>query len=84
MLTSESYRPLMKVSEGLRAHDEEAIELLAIPPEQRKDVAQPSEYIGPPPEEGEEESSLWLRFAAPRGPVIVADWVSFNMIDTEK
>ncbi|QIT48642.1 hypothetical protein HCX60_38355 [Streptomyces antibioticus] len=32
MFTSGSYRPLVKVLEGLRAHDEEAVELLAIPP----------------------------------------------------
>ncbi|MFF2964595.1 Helicase associated domain protein [Streptomyces sp. NPDC057963] len=84
MFTSGSYRPLVKVLEGLRAHDEEAIELLAIPQEPQKDVAQPSEYIGPPPEEGEDESRLLLRFAAPRDPVMVADWVSFNVIDTER
>ncbi|MFB6717942.1 Helicase associated domain protein [Streptomyces sp. NPDC056237] len=84
MFTSGSYRPLVKVLEGLRAHDEEAVELLAIPQEPQKDVAQPSEYIGPPPEEGEEESRLLLRFAAPRDPVMVAEWVSFNVIDTEK
>ncbi|MCT2588345.1 Helicase associated domain protein [Streptomyces sp. N2-109] len=84
MFTSGSYRPLVKVLEGLRAHDEEAIELLAIPQEPQKDVAQPSEYIGPPPKEGEAESRLLLRFAAPRDPVMVADWVGFNVIDTEK
>ncbi|MFJ4429026.1 DEAD/DEAH box helicase [Streptomyces bobili] len=84
MFTSGSYRPLVKVLEGLRAHDEEAIELLAIPQEPQKDVAQPSQHIGTPPEEGEDESRLLLRFAAPRDPVMVADWVSFNIIDTEK
>ncbi len=84
LFTSGSYRPLVKVLEGLRAHDEEAIELLAIPQEPQKDVAQPSEYIGPPPEEGEHESRLLLRFSAPRDPVMVADWVSFNVIDTER
>jgi superfamily II DNA or RNA helicase len=84
MFTSGSYRPLVKVLEGLRAHDEEAIELLAIPQEPQKDVAQPSVNIGAAPEEGEEESRLLLRFAAPRDPVMVADWVSFNVIDTEK
>ncbi|MFJ7201122.1 MULTISPECIES: Helicase associated domain protein [unclassified Streptomyces] len=84
MFTSGSYRPLVKVLEGLRAHDEEAIELLAIPQEPQKDVAQPSQYIGPPPGDDEEESRLLLRFAAPRDPVMVADWVSFNVIDTEK
>jgi superfamily II DNA or RNA helicase len=84
MFTSGSYRPLVKVLEGLRAHDEEAIELLAIPQEPQKDVAQPSVRIGVAPEEGEDESRLLLRFAAPRDPVMVADWVSFNVIDTEK
>ncbi|MFD3663124.1 Helicase associated domain protein [Streptomyces sp. NPDC058659] len=84
MFTSGSYRPLVKVLEGLRAHDEEAVELLAIPQEPQKDVAQPSGYIGPPPGEGEDESRLLLRFAVPRDPVMVAEWVSFNVIDTEK
>ncbi|MFE7512149.1 Helicase associated domain protein [Streptomyces sp. NPDC057540] len=84
MFTSGSYRPLVKVLEGLRAHDEEAVELLAIPQEPQKNWAQPSEYIGPPPGEGEAESRLLLRFAAPRDPVMVADWVSFNVIDTER
>lgn len=84
MFTSDSYRPLVKVLEGLRAHDEEAVELLAIPQEPQKDVAQPSVNIGSAPEEGQEESRLLLRFAAPRDPVMVADWVSFNVIDTER
>ncbi|MFJ1975301.1 Helicase associated domain protein [Streptomyces sp. NPDC087903] len=84
MFTSGSYRPLVKVLEGLRAHDEEVVELLAIPQEPQKDVAQPSVSIGAAPEEGQDESRLLLRFAAPRDPVMVADWVSFNVIDTEK
>ncbi|MFJ9026540.1 helicase associated domain-containing protein [Streptomyces sp. NPDC102259] len=84
MFTSGSYRPLVKVLEGLRSHDEEAIELLAIPQEPQKDVAQPSVNIGVAPREGEDESRLLLRFAAPRDPVMVADWVSFNVIDTER
>ncbi|MFD7865223.1 Helicase associated domain protein [Streptomyces sp. NPDC059783] len=84
MFTSGSYRPLVKVLEGLRAHDEEAVELLAIPQEPQKNVAQPSLLIGSVPEEGEQESRLLLRFAAPRDPVMVAEWVSFNVIDTER
>ncbi|MFI6376572.1 Helicase associated domain protein [Streptomyces sp. NPDC050546] len=84
MFTSGSYRPLVKVLAGLRAHDEEAIELLAIPQEPQKDMAQPSVSIGTEPEEGEEGSRLLLRFAAPRDPVVVAEWVSFNVIDTER
>ncbi|MGW5817590.1 Helicase associated domain protein [Streptomyces noursei] len=84
MFTSGSYRPLVKVLEGLRAHDEEAVELLAIPQEPQKDMAQPSEHIGAAPGDNEEETRLLLRFAAPRDPVMVADWVSFNVIDTER
>ncbi|MCM2394453.1 DEAD/DEAH box helicase [Streptomyces albipurpureus] len=84
MFTSGSYRPLVRVLEGLRAHDEEAVELLAIPQEPQKDVVEPSQYIGPPPEDGEEETRVLLRFAAPRDPVMVAEWVSFNVIDTER
>ncbi|WP_327166986.1 DEAD/DEAH box helicase [Streptomyces zaomyceticus] len=84
MFTSGSYRPLVKVLEGLRAHDEEAVELLAIPQEPQKNWAQPSVNIGSAPGEGEEEARLLLRFAAPRDPVMVADWVSFNVIDTER
>ncbi|MCZ0982949.1 Helicase associated domain protein [Streptomyces diastatochromogenes] len=84
MFTSGSYRSLVRVLEGLRAHDEEAVELLAIPQEPQKNWAQPSESIGRAPGEGEEESRLLLRFAAPRDPVMVADWVSFNVIDTER
>ncbi|MGW1616667.1 Helicase associated domain protein [Streptomyces sp. NPDC002285] len=84
MFTSGSYRPLVRILEGLRAHDKEAVELLAIPQEPQKDAAQPSGYIGAAPGDGEEETRLLLRFAAPRDPVMVADWVSFNVIDTER
>ncbi|MEU0575397.1 DEAD/DEAH box helicase [Dermacoccus nishinomiyaensis] len=84
MFTSGSYRPLVRVLEGLRAHDEDAIELLAIPQEPQKDMVQPSVSIGAKPGDGEEETRLLLRFAAPRDPVMVADWVSFNVIDTER
>ena len=84
MFTSGSYRPLVNVLQALRAHDEEAVELLAIPQEEQKASAQPSSELGPAPEEGEKENRLLLRFAAPRDPVLVAQWVSFNVIDTEK
>ncbi|SOD63059.1 Helicase conserved C-terminal domain-containing protein [Streptomyces zhaozhouensis] len=84
MFTSSSYRPLVKVLEGLRAHDEEAVELLAIPQEPQKAMVKPSIFIGLNPEEGGEESRLLLRFAARRDPVMVARWVSFNVIDTER
>ncbi|WUW27013.1 Helicase associated domain protein (plasmid) [Streptomyces sp. NBC_01463] len=84
MFTSASYRPLVKVLEGLRAHDERAIEMLATPQQDQKAVVDPSPYIGPAPAEGEEESRLLLRFAAPRDPVMIAKWVRFNVISTER
>ncbi|WP_326793885.1 Helicase associated domain protein (plasmid) [Streptomyces sp. NBC_00841] len=84
MFTSSSYRPLVKVLEGLRAHDERAIEMLAIPQENQKQAVDPSQTIGPEPEEGEEESRLLLRFAAPRDPVMIAKWVKFQILDTER
>ncbi|MFJ9174899.1 Helicase associated domain protein [Streptomyces sp. NPDC102360] len=85
MFTSGSYRPLVKVLQGLRAHDEEAVELLAIPQEPQKEIVAPSVHIGDEEEEGSgEETRLLLRFAAPRDPVMVANWVDFNVIDTEK
>ncbi|MFI6494766.1 Helicase associated domain protein [Streptomyces sp. NPDC050564] len=83
MFTSSSYQPLVKVLQGLRAHDEEAIELLAIP-QDSSTRSKPVTNIGEPPKKDEEESRLLLRFAAPRDPVMVADWVSFNVIDTER
>ncbi|WP_327241057.1 DEAD/DEAH box helicase [Streptomyces sp. NBC_01320] len=84
MFTSSSYRPLVKVLEGLRAHDERAIEMLAIPQENQKQVVDPSQTIGPEPEDGEVESRLLLRFAAPRDPVMIAKWVKFQILDTER
>ncbi|MFF3062528.1 Helicase associated domain protein [Streptomyces sp. NPDC057909] len=84
MFTSSSYRPLVKVLEGLRAHDERAVEMLAIPQENQKQVVDPSQNIGPEPEDGQEESRLLLRFAAPRDPVMVAKWVKFQVIEPEK
>jgi superfamily II DNA or RNA helicase len=84
MFTSASYRPLMKVLEGLRAHDERAVEMLAIPQENQKRVVDTSEELGPEPEDGEEEARLLLRFAAPRDPVMVAKWVKFQILDTER
>lgn len=39
---------------------------------------------GPEPEEGGEESRLLLRFAAPRDPVMIAKWIKFQILDTER
>ncbi|MEU8138222.1 DEAD/DEAH box helicase [Streptodolium elevatio] len=84
MFVSGSYRPLVKVLQALRAHDEEAVELLAIPQESQARRIEPAEGIGPDPEEGAAESRMLLRFAAPRDPAMVAEWVSFNIFDTER
>ncbi|WP_323449107.1 DEAD/DEAH box helicase [Streptomyces yaizuensis] len=84
MFTSGSYKPLVDVLQGLRAHDEQAVELLAVPQEPQQRSVEPSVRIGPAPGEGEAESRLLLRFAAPRDPVMIAEWVSFHVIDTER
>lgn len=84
ILSSKSYGPLIRVLEGLRAHDSRAIEMLAIPQEQQKRVVGPSLPIGPAPQEGEDETRLLLRFAAHRDPVLIAKWVSYLVINTER
>ncbi|MGW3739858.1 helicase associated domain-containing protein [Streptomyces sp. NPDC005146] len=58
--------------------------MLAIPQENQKQVVDPSQTIGPDPEDGEEESRLLLRFAAPRDPVMIAKWIKFQILDTER
>lgn len=82
MATSASYKPLVKVMEGLRAHDERAVEMLAIPQLERGESTM--ETVGPEPEEGEDESRMLLRFSAPRNPLDVAEWVLLQVIDTER
>ncbi|MER5417716.1 DEAD/DEAH box helicase [Streptomyces virginiae] len=84
MLSSNSYRPLVRVLAGLRAHDEKAVEMLAIPQEQQKRVVDPSWPVGEMPEEGEEESRLLLKFATPRDPALIAKWISYQVINTER
>ncbi|MFF4448697.1 Helicase associated domain protein [Streptomyces sp. NPDC001502] len=84
MLSSNSYRPLIRVLEGLRAHDENAVEMLAIPQENQKRVVNPSLPVGKAPEEGEEESRLLLRFATPRDPALIAKWITYQVINTER
>ncbi|WP_030724082.1 DEAD/DEAH box helicase [Streptomyces sp. NRRL F-2580] len=84
MLSSDSYRPLVRVLAGLRAHDEKAVEMLAVPQEPRKRVVEPSQPVGTAPEEGEEESRLLLRFAAPRDPALIAKWITYQVINTER
>lgn len=82
MVTSASYKPLVKVLTGLRAHDERAVEILAMPQENSTRVE--GKWIGPEPEEGEPESRMLLRFSTPRDPAAVAELVSLRVIDTER
>ncbi|MFE3585674.1 DEAD/DEAH box helicase [Streptomyces vinaceus] len=84
ILTSKSYGPLIRVLNGLRAHDERAVEMLAIPQENQKRIVQPSPLVGKAPAEGEEENRLLLRFAAPRDPALIAKWISYQVFNTER
>ncbi|WP_371591652.1 DEAD/DEAH box helicase [Streptomyces virginiae] len=84
MLSSDSYRPLVRVLAGLRAHDEKAVEMLAIPQANQKRIVNPSRPVGQAPEEGEEESRLLLKFATPRDPALIAKWISYQVINTER
>ncbi|TDC04968.1 helicase, partial [Streptomyces sp. 8K308] len=37
-----------------------------------------------PPEDGEEESRLLLKFSSKRDPSAIAEWIAYNVIDTER
>ncbi|MGW7142485.1 Helicase associated domain protein [Streptomyces xanthophaeus] len=84
ILTSKSYGPLIRVLTGLRAHDERAVEMLAIPQEKQKRSVAPSPMIGEAPPDGQEEARLLLRFAAPRDPALIAKWISYQVFNTER
>lgn len=81
---SASYRPLLKVLSGLRAHDERAVEMLAIPSEDLQRTKPVSPWLGPAPEgDDEEEQRLLLRFGVHRDPALVARMVEYNLIEPE-
>ncbi|OWA14781.1 DEAD/DEAH box helicase [Streptomyces sp. CS057] len=81
---SASYRPLLKVLSGLRAHDERAVEMLAIPSEDLHRSKPASAWLGPAPEgDDEEEQRLLLRFGVHRDPALVARMVEYNLIEPE-
>ncbi|MFF3833319.1 Helicase associated domain protein [Streptomyces sp. NPDC002458] len=81
---SASYRPLLKVLSGLRAHDERAVEMLAIPQEDSARTERASSWIGEAPEgDDKEEQRLLLRFGVRRDPVLVARLVRYNLIEPE-
>ncbi|XCM34031.1 Helicase associated domain protein [Streptomyces parvus] len=82
---SVSYRPLLKVLSGLRAHDERAVEMLAIPSEDLQRTKPVSPWLGPAPEgDDEKEQRLLLRFGTHRDPALVARMVEYNLIEPER
>ncbi|WP_424217712.1 Helicase associated domain protein (plasmid) [Streptomyces sp. BI20] len=81
-LSSRAYRPLVQVLRGLRSHDEDALEHLAMPQEGRGYVA-PIE-LGEAPEEGAEDERYLLRFSTRRDPVEIAEFIRYEVIDTER
>jgi hypothetical protein len=83
MYASGSYRPLVAVLQALRAHDSKMVEMLAIPQELSVPV-EPSESIGPDPEEDEEEQRLLLRFSSKRDPAAIRRFVSMQVIEPER
>ncbi|MEV0185824.1 Helicase associated domain protein [Streptomyces sp. NPDC050625] len=80
---SVSYQPLIKVLTGLRALDERAVEMLAVPQEAlHRTPAQPS-YLGEAPEEGAEDQRMLLRFGTHRDPALIARLVRYNLLEPE-
>ncbi|MGW2213187.1 Helicase associated domain protein [Streptomyces sp. NPDC001781] len=80
---SPAYRPLVKVLNGLRAHDERAVEMLAIPQESTARTKAGSSYLGEEPGEGEAEQRALLRFGSHRDPALVARFVRYNLLEPE-
>ncbi|MFF0386945.1 Helicase associated domain protein [Streptomyces sp. NPDC004286] len=78
-----AYRPLVKVLNGLRAHDERAVEMLAIPQEGIERTKGEPSYLGEEPAEGEEEERALLRFGAHRDPGLIARFVRYNLMEPE-
>ncbi|WP_405550439.1 Helicase associated domain protein [Streptomyces sp. NBC_01171] len=78
-----AYRPLVKVLNGLRAHDERAVEMLAIPQESTARTKAGSSYLGAEPVEGEVEQRALLRFGSHRDPALVARFVRYNLLEPE-
>ncbi|MFF8732777.1 Helicase associated domain protein [Streptomyces sp. NPDC015171] len=80
---SASYRPLIKVLSGLRAHDERAVEMLAVPQEDSQRTSGEPSYLGEAPEEGEPDQRMLIRFGTHRDPALIARLVRYNLISPE-
>ncbi len=81
---SDSYGPLVKVLAGLRAHDERAVEMLAIPQNDSPSVDAESSWLGEEPEDDEaDDGRVLLRFSTLRDPAVFARFVQYNVISPE-
>ncbi len=81
---SASYRPLVRVLSGLRAHDERAVEMLAAPQENLNRSEPMPSWLGEAPEsDDDEENRLLLRFGTRRDPALVARFVKYQLIEPE-
>ncbi|MGW1988444.1 Helicase associated domain protein [Streptomyces collinus] len=80
---SASYRPLIRVLNGLRAHDERAVEMLAVPQENSPVTGTLPSFLGEAPDEGDDERRVLLRFGTHRDPALIARMVRYNLIEPE-
>lgn len=80
---SASYRPLIRVLNGLRAHDERAVEMLAVPQENSLITGTLPSFLGEAPDEGEDERRVLLRFGTHRDPALIARMIRYNLITPE-
>ncbi|MFF8950694.1 Helicase associated domain protein [Streptomyces sp. NPDC014940] len=80
---SASYRPLIRVLNGLRAHDERAVEMLAVPQENSSVTGTLPSFLGEAPQDGEDDQRVLLRFGAHRDPALIARLVRYNLITPE-
>ncbi|MGA5040045.1 Helicase associated domain protein [Streptomyces capoamus] len=80
---SASYRPLIRVLNGLRAHDERAVEMLAVPQENSPVTGTLPSFLGEAPDEGEDERRVLLRFGSHRDPALIARMIRYNLIEPE-
>jgi hypothetical protein len=95
MLTSASYRPLVRVLHALAAHDARVLDMLAVPQASGRAAAL-REALEPEGEreegragEGAEQGELvedrfLLRFSTLRDPAVVADFVRLRVINPER
>lgn len=80
---SASYRPLVKVHSGLRAHDERAVEMLVTPQENLMRTGPVPSWLGEAPEGDDEEQRVLLRFGTHRDPSLIAALIKYELIEPE-